>query len=80
MSIATSFNAATAKGRPKVIKIRDGIDVAARYFVYRLYDATARQPMQWATLHGLGKSPATISGRVSADGSSSRDVRQAAGT
>jgi hypothetical protein len=33
MYIATTFNATTAKGQPKVIKTRDGTDVAARYFV-----------------------------------------------
>jgi hypothetical protein len=33
MSIATTFNATTAKRPPKVIKTRDGTDVAARYFV-----------------------------------------------
>ena len=40
MLIATPSNALTAKRRPKVIKIRDGADVATRYFVYKLYDAT----------------------------------------
>ena len=30
----TPFNSPTAKGRPKVIPIREGIEVAARYFVY----------------------------------------------
>src|SRR5260370_27082488 len=42
MPIATPFNAPAAKGRPKVIKIRDGTDVAARYLVCKLYDATCR--------------------------------------
>jgi hypothetical protein len=60
MDIAT-FIAPAAKGRPKVIKIRDGTEVAARYFVYKLYGATDRQAMQWATLYGLGESAATIS-------------------
>jgi hypothetical protein len=63
MPIAIPFNA-PAKGRPKVVKIRDGTGVAARYFVYKLYEATGRQPMQWATLHGLGESAATISWAV----------------
>ena len=48
----------------KVLKTRDGADVAARYFVYKLYEATDGQPMQWATLHGLGESAATISRAV----------------
>ena len=64
MSIATSFNAPAAKGRPKVIKIRDGTEVAARYFVYKLYEATGGQPMQWQVLHGMGESAATISRAV----------------
>jgi len=33
MYIATTFNATTAKGQPKVIKTGDETDVAARYFV-----------------------------------------------
>ena len=38
------FNApASAKGRAKVIKIRDGTEVAERYFVYKLYEATGGQ-------------------------------------
>jgi hypothetical protein len=34
------------QGPGQVIKIRDGTEVAARYFVYKLYEATDRQPMQ----------------------------------
>jgi hypothetical protein len=64
MYIATTFNATTAKGQPKVIKTRDGTDVAARYFVYKLYEATGGQSMQWQVLHGMGESAATISRAV----------------
>jgi hypothetical protein len=64
MPIATPFNVPAAKGRPKVIKIRDGTDVAARYLVYKLYDATGGQPMQWHVLQGMGESAATISRAV----------------
>jgi len=64
MSIATTFNATTAKRTPKVIKTRDGTDVAARYFVYKLYEATDGQPMQWQVLLGMGESAATISRAV----------------
>jgi hypothetical protein len=64
MSIATTFNATTAKGPPKVIKTRDGTDVAARYFVYKLYEATGGQPMQWQVLLGMGQSAVTISRAV----------------
>jgi hypothetical protein len=38
--------------------------VAAKYFAYKLYEATDGQPMQWAMLHGLGESAATISRAV----------------
>ena len=60
----TPFNAPASKGRPKVIKIRDGTDVAARYFVYKLYEATDGQPMQWRVLHGMGESAVAISRAV----------------
>jgi hypothetical protein len=60
----TPSNAPTAKGRPKVVKTRDGTDVAARYFVYKLYEATDGRPMQCATLYGLGESSASISRAV----------------
>jgi hypothetical protein len=33
-----------SKDTSKVVKIRDGADVAARYFVYKLYEATDGQP------------------------------------
>jgi hypothetical protein len=59
------FNApVSVKGRAKVIKIRDGTEVAARHFVYKLYDTTDGQPMQWRVLHGLGESAVTISRAV----------------
>ena len=52
------------KGTSKATKTRDGIEVAARYFVYKLYEATDRQPMQWQVLLGMGESAATISRAV----------------
>ena len=64
MPIASPLNVPTAKRPPKVIKIRDGIDVAARYFVYKLYDFTGGQQMQWHVLHAMGESAATISRAV----------------
>jgi hypothetical protein len=42
----------------------NSIDVAAKYFVYKLYEATDGQPMQWRVLHGMGESAATISRAV----------------
>jgi hypothetical protein len=40
------------------------LDIAARYFVYKLYDATDGQRMQWQVLHGMGESAASISRAV----------------
>jgi len=59
-----TFHISAPKGLPKVIKTGDGTDVAARYFVYKLYESTDRQPKQWAVLHGMGESAATISRAV----------------
>jgi hypothetical protein len=64
MPIASTLNAPTAKRPSKVIKIRDGIDVAARYFVYKLYDFTRGQQIQWHVLHAMDESAATISRAV----------------
>jgi hypothetical protein len=57
-----TFIIPTAKS--KVIGPRDDTDVAARYFIYKLCEATDGQPMQWQILHGLGESAATISRAV----------------
>jgi hypothetical protein len=53
-----------SKGTSKATKTSDGIEVAARYFAYKLYEATDGQPMQWQLLHGMGESAATISRAV----------------
>jgi hypothetical protein len=58
MTIRTFHSAPT--GKPKVMNSLDAIDVAARYFVYKLYEATGGQPMQWATLRGMDESRATV--------------------
>jgi hypothetical protein len=57
-----TFIIPAAKG--KSLKTIDAIDVAARYFVYKLYEATGRQPMQWAALRGIDESRATIARAV----------------
>jgi hypothetical protein len=41
-------------------KILYTTEVAARHFVYKLYDVTDGQPLQWRVLHGMGESAATI--------------------
>jgi hypothetical protein len=40
----------------------DGIDVAARHFVYKLYDTADGH--QWSVLHGMRESAATVSRAV----------------
>ena len=59
------FNAPTANVPPKVIKTHEGIDVAASYFVYKLYEATDGQLMQWRILHISGSTSQTRSGSLS---------------
>jgi hypothetical protein len=51
-------------GTTKTGKAGDAIDVAARYFVYKLYEATEGQPGQWRALYGMGESAGTISRAV----------------
>jgi hypothetical protein len=46
--VIRTFNIPKGKPKAKVIKTRNGTDVAARYFVYKLYEATDGRPMQWA--------------------------------
>ena len=41
-------------------KILDAIDVSAKYFVYKLYDAIRRDRIQWVPLKGIDESQATI--------------------
>ena len=61
----TSFNAPVSKkGRARIIRMRDGTEVAARHFVYKLYDTTGGNAKQWKALHGMGESAATISRAV----------------
>jgi hypothetical protein len=55
-----TFNIPKNKGTPKTAKIADPVDVAARYFAYKLYEATGGQPKTWATLREMGERAATI--------------------
>jgi hypothetical protein len=61
--------------KAKVIKTRDALDVAARYFVYKLYEATDGRPMQWATLRGINELRATIARAVERGWVILQDVR-----
>ena len=56
--VSRTFNIFAPKAPPKAT--RDALDVAARYFVYKLYDATRREPMQWVALKGIDEASATI--------------------
>jgi len=60
--VSRTFNIFASKAPPKAT--RDALDVAARYFIYKLYDATRREPTQWASLKGIDESPATIARAV----------------
>ena len=49
-----------AKGTRKLAKTVDPTEIAARNVVYWLSDATAGQPMRWATLPKMYESRAAI--------------------
>ena len=55
-----TFNIPRRKDPSKVTKILDAIDIAAKYFVYKLYDATRRDPIQWVPLKGIDETQAAI--------------------
>jgi len=63
MTIRTYISPQT-KGKSRSSRTADGTDVAAKYFVYKLYEDTDGQPMQWRVLHGMGETAATISRAV----------------
>ena len=60
--VSRTFNIFAPKAPPKAT--RDALDVAARYFIYKLYDATRREPMQWVSLKGIDEASATIARAV----------------
>ena len=68
-----TFNIPKSKG--KSFKTIDAIDVAAKYFVYKLYEATDGRPMQSQLLLGMGESAATISRAVERGWVILQDVR-----
>ena len=49
--VTGTFNIPKAKS--KAIKGREGIDVAARYFAYKLYEATDGERQQWWALREM---------------------------
>jgi hypothetical protein len=56
-----TFNPFGATAKPKVVRTRDALDVAARYFVYKLYDVTRRDETQWVASEGNTRSGFFIS-------------------
>ena len=46
------------------MKTVDACEVAARYFVYKLYEATDGEPKQWKELRDLGETPNTVTRAV----------------
>jgi hypothetical protein len=58
------FNIARTKATRRHARTVDRTEIAARYFVYKLYEATGGYPMQWTALYGIGESAATISRAV----------------
>jgi hypothetical protein len=74
MTITTFHFHSTPTGKPKVMTL-NAIDVAARYFVYKLYEATDGHPMQWATLRGMDESRATVARAVERGWVILQDVR-----
>jgi hypothetical protein len=53
-----------SRAGPRSSKSATGPKSPRGYFVYKLYEATDGQPMQWRVLHGMGESAATISRAV----------------
>src|SRR5277367_1938721 len=54
------FSPFASTATPKVVRTRGALDVAARYFVYKLYDATRQDRIQWVPLKGIDESQATV--------------------
>jgi hypothetical protein len=59
-----TFRISTIRSASKTAKTADASEVAARYFVYKLYEATDGQPNQWKELRDLGETPNTVARAV----------------
>ena len=51
--VSKTFNIFASKSQPKAT--RDALDVAARYFIYKIYDATRREPMNHSACSQVGE-------------------------
>ena len=56
------FFSPTTKSKPR--RTGEAVDVAARYFVYELYDATSGQAGAWKVLREKGQVQATVARAV----------------
>jgi hypothetical protein len=52
------------KSKGAASRASDATDVAARHFVYKLYDATNRELGAWQVLRGIGEGAATVARAV----------------
>jgi len=59
-----TFNPFAASAKPEVVRTRVALDVAARYFAYKLYDGTRLDQTQWVPLEGIDETRATIARAV----------------
>ena len=59
-----TFRIAASRSASKTVKTADSSEIAARYFVYKLYEATDGQPKQWKELGDLGETPKTVARAV----------------
>jgi hypothetical protein len=56
--VSKPFLIPTAKSKPT--RTSEGVDVAARYFVYKLYDATRANPVMWQPVRAFREAAATV--------------------
>jgi hypothetical protein len=60
--VSKPFFIPTTKSKPP--RTGEAVDVAARYFVYRLFDATGGELGAWQALREIGERPATVARAV----------------
>jgi hypothetical protein len=63
-NVPSSRPIAVPKKRATTNRAETGLDVAARYFVYKLYDDAGGRRMQWQVLYGMGESATSIARAV----------------
>ena len=61
-AVSKPFLIPAAKSKPT--HTSEAVDVAARYFVYKLYDATRSSPVSWHPIRAFKEAAATVSRAV----------------